>query len=56
MFYVIADALGNADTCSFKINVADQQPPIARCQPTTLFINPAGDGESGGQRSGNQCR
>ncbi len=42
VFYVISDALGNADTCSFKINVADQQPPIARCQPTTLFINPAG--------------
>lgn len=42
VFYIIADALGNTDTCSFQINVADQQPPIARCQPTTLFINPAG--------------
>lgn len=42
VFYVLADASGNKDTCSFEIRVEDQELPKAYCQPTTLFINPAG--------------
>lgn len=42
MFYIATDAYGNEDTCSFFIQVEDREAPIARCQPTTLFINPAG--------------
>lgn len=42
LFYVTQDAAGNRDTCSFEINVVDNTPPIANCQPTTLFINPSG--------------
>lgn len=42
VFYILPDASGNKDTCSFKITVQDKQKPIARCQPTTIFINPSG--------------
>ena len=42
VFYILADKGGNADTCSYKVTVQDLQKPIARCQPTTIFINPSG--------------
>lgn len=42
VFYTIQDASGNADTCSFKVTVKDNELPIAKCQATTLFVNPAG--------------
>jgi len=42
VFYVLADKSGNRDTCSFTVKVEDKQLPIARCQPTTIFINPSG--------------
>lgn len=42
IFYITQDASGNRDTCSYKIQVVDHTPPVARCQPTTLFINPSG--------------
>lgn len=40
--YVIQDINGNPDTCSYLVNVQDNQPPLASCQPTTVFINPSG--------------
>jgi gliding motility-associated-like protein len=40
--YVIQDASGNADTCTFKVTVRDNELPVAKCQATTLFINPSG--------------
>ncbi len=42
VFYIINDFAGNPDTCSFSVTVRDEEPPVARCQPTTLFINPSG--------------
>jgi gliding motility-associated-like protein len=42
VFFVIADAAGNKDTCSYKVNVEDRENPLARCQPSTVFINPSG--------------
>jgi len=42
VYYLLADADGNVDTCTFKVLVEDQEAPVARCQPTTVFINPSG--------------
>lgn len=42
VFYIIQDLAGNIDTCSFRVIVEDNTPPVARCQPTFLFINPSG--------------
>ncbi|MFN7118063.1 MAG: gliding motility-associated C-terminal domain-containing protein [Saprospiraceae bacterium] len=42
VFYILTDKSNNADTCSYNITVEDKQKPIARCQPTTIFINPSG--------------
>jgi len=40
--YIVRDAANNADTCTFKVIVEDNEAPQASCQPTTLFINPSG--------------
>ncbi len=40
--YLIQDASGNADTCTFKVVVRDTELPVALCKATTLFINPSG--------------
>ncbi|HMP13376.1 MAG TPA: gliding motility-associated C-terminal domain-containing protein [Saprospiraceae bacterium] len=42
VFYILEDESGNADTCMFRITVEDKELPVARCQPTTIFINPSG--------------
>ncbi len=42
VYYVINDLSGNADTCSFTVTVADNTPPEAKCEPTTVFVNPSG--------------
>jgi hypothetical protein len=42
VFYLMQDQAGNPDTCSFTLTVEDNTPPIVRCQPTNLFINPSG--------------
>ena len=42
LFYITQDASTNRDTCSIEVNVIDNTPPEANCQPTTLFINPSG--------------
>lgn len=42
IFYIIQDESGNPDTCSYLLTVEDNEPPVALCQPTTLFINPSG--------------
>lgn len=42
VYYLISDAHGNRDTCSFQVRVEDREVPKALCQPTTLFISPAG--------------
>ncbi|MBK7873015.1 MAG: HYR domain-containing protein [Saprospiraceae bacterium] len=42
VFYIIQDESGNTDTCYFSITVNDNELPVAKCQPTTIFINPSG--------------
>lgn len=42
VYYLLSDAAGNVDTCSFTVTVEDKEAPVARCQPTTAFINPSG--------------
>ena len=42
VFYILGDLSGNVDTCSYNIDVIDNEPPEARCQITTIFINPSG--------------
>jgi gliding motility-associated-like protein len=42
VFYTVTDHAGNEETCSFIVNVKDTELPVALCQPTTLFISPAG--------------
>lgn len=42
VFYVVEDASGNADTCSFAVTIVDQTIPTALCEPSIIFINPSG--------------
>lgn len=42
VFYLLNDAAGNADTCSFTVTVADDVPPTAVCQEYTIYVNPSG--------------
>ncbi len=42
VFYLITDRNGNSDTCSYLVTVRDQEAPVARCRPTTVFVNPGG--------------
>lgn len=42
VFYVINDISGNTDSCSFTVTIQDNVPPVADCEPTTIFINPDG--------------
>ncbi len=41
-FYIIADAAGNADTCSYIVNIADTEMPTALCAPSFVTLNPSG--------------
>jgi hypothetical protein len=40
VFYVISDANGNADTCTFNIVTIDDQFPVIQCQPVTKKYSP----------------
>ena len=40
--YVIVDNNGLADTCTFQVNVLDNEIPDVNCQPTFVSINPSG--------------
>ncbi|MCO6490335.1 MAG: gliding motility-associated C-terminal domain-containing protein [Phaeodactylibacter sp.] len=40
--YVISDNQGNPDTCTFRVFVVDNEPPVALCQATIVEINPSG--------------
>lgn len=40
--YFVTDLGGNTDTCTFLVTVRDTTPPVAICQPTTLFVDPSG--------------
>ena len=40
--YVIEDIHGNSDTCTYRIEVADNEAPVASCMPTVIRINPSG--------------
>ena len=40
--YVTGDDVGNLDTCSFVVNVVDDEAPTALCQATIVEINPSG--------------
>ncbi len=42
IFYIITDVNNNADTCSYLLNVQDNQPPTAICEPSFVNINPSG--------------
>lgn len=40
--YFIIDAAGNADTCSYTVNVLDTEVPTALCAPSFVTLNPSG--------------
>lgn len=40
--FVVQDASGNSDTCTYEIVVRDTVAPFAVCQPATIFANPSG--------------
>ncbi|HMQ47442.1 MAG TPA: gliding motility-associated C-terminal domain-containing protein [Saprospiraceae bacterium] len=39
--YIVNDAFGNADTCSYSVFVIDNEAPTALCQATIVEINPS---------------
>lgn len=40
--YLAQDAAGNADTCTFEVEVIDEQLPEITCQNAVAFIHPSG--------------
>ncbi|WP_020567403.1 Ig-like domain-containing protein [Neolewinella persica] len=44
--YLVADPVGNADTCTFLVTVRDTMAPTAVCIATTIFVDPSGLDES----------
>ncbi len=40
--YIVEDLAGNADTCSYQIEVIDDQAPQAVCGGSIVYINPSG--------------
>ena len=40
--YVVEDLAGNADTCSYEIEVIDTEAPQASCGGSIVYINPSG--------------
>ncbi|WP_421946760.1 gliding motility-associated C-terminal domain-containing protein [Phaeodactylibacter xiamenensis] len=42
VYYIAQDEVGNPDTCSFIVDVLDNEPPVALCNPTVVEINPSG--------------
>jgi gliding motility-associated-like protein len=40
--YIAEDAVGNQDTCTYNVNIIDNEPPVARCRATIVPINPSG--------------
>lgn len=40
--YTVYDNSGNSGSCSFDINIIDDEPPVASCQSTIVFIHPSG--------------
>jgi gliding motility-associated-like protein len=42
VWYVLSDKSNNKDTCFYTVNIKDITPPVAKCAPTTIFINPSG--------------
>jgi gliding motility-associated-like protein len=41
---IAMDAAGNSDTCTAVVTVVDNSPPVAICQPFTLYLNASGQG------------
>lgn len=42
VYFIIEDPSGNADTCSYEVEVIDNEDPNALCQPSLISINPNG--------------
>lgn len=42
VYYVAQDAVGNTDTCSYTVDILDNEPPVALCNATFVDINPSG--------------
>ena len=42
VYYIFEDGAGNADSCSFDIDVVDISPPVLECEPVLEFIHPSG--------------
>ncbi|MFT4666295.1 MAG: gliding motility-associated-like protein [Polaribacter sp.] len=40
--YTVYDNANNEATCSFVVNMLDTIPPVAVCEPTTIFVSPSG--------------
>lgn len=41
--YIIQDVNGNTNSCSFTIEVEDNEPPVAICQNQTVFLDASGN-------------
>ena len=39
----VQDITGNIDSCSATVTVADNNPPVAVCQPVTIYLDAAGN-------------
>jgi gliding motility-associated-like protein len=39
---IVTDAAGNVDSCFSVITVVDNNPPVANCKDTTIYLNAAG--------------
>lgn len=42
VYYITPDAVGNLDTCSYVVDIIDNEPPTALCNATFVNINPSG--------------
>ncbi|MFK7806432.1 MAG: gliding motility-associated C-terminal domain-containing protein [Saprospiraceae bacterium] len=40
--YTVEDNAGNEASCTFNVNILDTIPPVAICEPTTIFVSPSG--------------
>ncbi|NRA52305.1 MAG: HYR domain-containing protein, partial [Phaeodactylibacter sp.] len=42
VYYIAQDEVGNLDTCSYIVDILDNEPPVALCNPTIIEVNPSG--------------
>lgn len=40
VYFITSDPSNNSDTCSYLLDIQDNQPPTAFCKDTSIYINP----------------